>query len=175
MYHTKDQGDQQGFTHTILTEGIFGSLEKSPSEFAEVMASVSCRHVYTQCYIRPQSFSCSGPFTLQDLHLSGIVVHLLKGNTTENSGWNFPTPKLTINFGFVSLSKIAPSHSEQQTQLYDPPYALTQHRSSALKPLPHTSQHQQNRDPKLCQVSHHPMLSRSSCQQKNCQINSAPH
>lgn len=71
------------------------------------------------------SCSCSGQFTLQDLHLSGIVVHLLKGNTTENSGWKFSTPKLTINFGLAALSKIASSHSEQQTQLYDHPLRLS--------------------------------------------------
>lgn len=35
-------------------KAFFGSLKKSPSEFAEVMAPASCRHAYTQSQIRPQ-------------------------------------------------------------------------------------------------------------------------
>lgn len=101
-------------------KAFFGSLKKSPSEFAGVMAPASCRHAYTRARSDFKGhFPCSGQFTLQDLHLSGLAVYLLKGNTAENSGWNFPTPKFTTNAGFASLSKIAPSHSKQQTQPYD--------------------------------------------------------
>lgn len=104
-------------------KAFFGSL-KSPSEFAEVMAPASHRHMYTQKSDLKGGLPCSGQFTLHDLHLSGLAVNLLKGNTAENSDWKFPTPKFTINVGFVSLSKIAPSHSKQQTQLYDHPLGL---------------------------------------------------
>lgn len=72
-----------------------------------------------------EGFSCSGQVTLQDPHLSGLTVNLLKSNTAENPGWMFPTPKFTVNVGFVFLSKIAPSRGEQQTQPYDQPLHST--------------------------------------------------
>lgn len=43
---------------------------------------------------REASFSCSGHFTRQDLHLPGLVANLLKGDTAENSGGKFPHPKV---------------------------------------------------------------------------------
>lgn len=42
----------------------------------------------------------------------------LDGNTAEDAHWRLPTPK------FVSSSNIAPSHSKQQTRLYDHPSGL---------------------------------------------------